>query len=251
VRYWASSARLGTDTAFDEQILKIGRRLVTKIYNASKFVLSQTADYGPITHPLDISFQKSLQALVSQSSKAMSTFNFAQSLQETEKFFWSNFTDTYIELVKTRARLGSPAERSSAVHSLRNALSVLLRLFAPSLAFITEEVWHWAYAEEFQTSIHTARWPDEKDFEETLESPIGPEIFETSLCALNAIHKFKTENGLSVGSELESLELCLNPSKVSLLENSLSDLEFCTRIQRIKLSGEPKLLENEVRVTRS
>jgi valyl-tRNA synthetase len=100
-------------------------------------------------------------------------------LQEVESFFWSHFTDTYLELAKLRARSEDPAAatgRGSAVATLRLGLDVLLRLFAPFLPFICEEVWSWAFAaERGQPSIHAAPWPSERDFAEIAE-PTAPKL---------------------------------------------------------------------------
>ncbi|MCS5637579.1 MAG: valine--tRNA ligase, partial [Myxococcota bacterium] len=166
-RYWAASARLGSDTAFDEKVWKIGKRLVTKIFNAGKFVLAQTGEAHPISAELDRAFVAKLSELAQASRREYEAYNYAHSLQETESFFWTHFTDTYLELVKARARLhadgatGSDlAASGSAVASLRLGLSVLLRLFAPVLPYISEEVWSWSFAEESgEASIHRAPWP--------------------------------------------------------------------------------------------
>ncbi len=166
VRYWAASARLGTDTIFDEGVMKNGRRLVIKIFNAGKFVLAYGGEKRPITEALDLAFLLKLRDLVAQATKLYERYEPA--LQETEDFFWHNFTDTYIELAKARARAaGEPGASEeakqaggSAVAALRLGLSVLLRLFAPVLPYITEEVWSWAFAaEDGPESIHAAPWP--------------------------------------------------------------------------------------------
>jgi valyl-tRNA synthetase len=105
VRYWAASARLGMDTAFDEKVLKVGKRLVTKLFNAGKFVLAQgAAAPGPITHELDRAFVSELRDLVHRSTASFAEFDYAHAMQDAEQFFWSRFTDTYLELAKHRAR---------------------------------------------------------------------------------------------------------------------------------------------------
>src|SRR5690606_11506506 len=91
VRYWAANARLGVDTTFDEKMLAIGKRLVTKLFNASKFVLSQSADVGPVSHELDRAFLHQLARLVDQATASFAQFEFAPALRETETFFWSQF----------------------------------------------------------------------------------------------------------------------------------------------------------------
>src|SRR5262245_57641597 len=142
VRYWAAGARLGTDTIFDEKVMKVGKRLVTKLFNAGKFVLAQEGPVHPIEAALDRAFVERLRALVARVTASFEEFDYAHALQDTETFFWSDFTDTFLELVKARAREGG-AGGGSAIAALRLGLGVLLRLFAPVLPYITEEVWSW------------------------------------------------------------------------------------------------------------
>ena len=157
LRYWAGSARLGVDTAFDENVLRVGKRLVTKLWNASKFVLSQTSPPGDVTNELDRAFVTELATLVERATRDFERYEHADVLREVEHFFWSRFTDTTLELVKTRARGDDDAGRASAVATLRLGLDVLLRMFAPFLPYVTEEIWSWAFAaERGEPSIHRA-----------------------------------------------------------------------------------------------
>ena len=156
VRYWSANGRPGTDTAFDPGQMKIGRRLAIKILNASKFALGAgDAPAGaPVTEPIDLAMLAELAQLVDDATKAFADFDYARSLQRTEDFFW-RFCDDYLELVKARAyREDDPAALSARV-ALRTAVSTLLRLFAPILPYVTEEVWSW-FAEG---SIHRTAWP--------------------------------------------------------------------------------------------
>lgn len=215
VRYWAASARLGADTAFDPQVFKIGRRLTTKLYNAAKFVLSHDGEVGPITEELDLAFVAHLSTLVERATKSYSDFNFAQALQDTEAFFWTHFTDTYLELAKPRAWKSldddSPkhtdSAKSSAIASLRLGLSVLLRLFAPVLPYITEEIWSWAFAEETgHATIHRAPWPTSTEFA-GISTPQNPKSFELCVDAFTAINKAKADSQVSAGRVVQTLTL--------------------------------------------
>ena len=143
VRYWAANGRPGTDTAFDDGQMKVGRRLAIKILNASRFALGfggdapLEVDPSLITHPLDRAMLARLARLVDEATAAFDNFDYARALERTEGFFW-NFTDDHVELVKARAYEGDPADRDSARHALWLAISTLLRLFAPFLPFVTE-----------------------------------------------------------------------------------------------------------------
>ena len=157
VRYWAASARLGYDAAFDEQQMKVGRRLAIKILNASRFVLSMEAEPGEVTEPVDRSMLR--RARVGGRARRPTRFEayeHARALDVTERFFWG-FTDDYLELVKQRA-YGAHGPEGAGVgdrRALRAALDVLLRLFAPFLPYVTEEVWSWWR----EGSVHRAAWP--------------------------------------------------------------------------------------------
>jgi valyl-tRNA synthetase len=155
VRYWAASGRPGTDTTFDPGQMKVGRRLAIKVLNASRFALGAASPQGPIAAPVDRAMIRSLSHLVEEATAAFEAYDYARALQRTESFFWK-FCDDYLELVKGRRYGEQDAEGAgSANAALTAALSVLLRLLAPFLPFVTEEVWSWWQ----EGSIHTAAWP--------------------------------------------------------------------------------------------
>jgi valyl-tRNA synthetase len=165
LRYWAASARPGTDAAFDTAQMKVGRRLAIKILNAARFALMQAEPRGPITEPLDRGMLTALASLVDESTDQFEAYDYARVLERTEAFFWA-FCDDYLELVKSRryGDFGSDGA-ASANSAMLVALSTLLRLFAPFLPFVTEEVWSWWRP----GSVHTATWP----FAEEVVASIG------------------------------------------------------------------------------
>ncbi|MCW5803669.1 MAG: valine--tRNA ligase [Deltaproteobacteria bacterium] len=231
VRYWAAGARLGTDTAFDDKVFAVGKRLVTKIYNAAKYVLQQTADVHPITHELDRAFAAQLAELVAAATAELDAFDYAGALARTEQFFWSQFTDAYIELVKGRARGdgdATPEQRGSGVATARLALSTLLRLFAPTLPYVTEEVWSWAFAADTgHPSIHRAPWPTAG--EAGVAAPRDPRAFAIAAAAFTAVNKAKTQQGASGGRAVTALSLAANASTHAALAPVLGDVLLAVR----------------------
>src|SRR6476661_7356760 len=159
VRYWSVRARPGVDTAFDEGEMKIGRRLAMKILNASKFALGvmgdDVLDADGVNVPVDRSMLAALHEVVEAATRSFDDYDYARALEQTERFFWG-FCDDYLELVKNRAygSMGTELARSAQA-TLAFALDTLLRLFAPHLPFVTEEVWSWWRV----GSVHRAAWP--------------------------------------------------------------------------------------------
>ena len=237
VRYWAAGARLGTDTAFDDKVFKVGKRLVTKLFNAGKFVLSQTAEVGPVTAELDRAFVARLRALAAGVTASLDEFDFAHALQDTESFFWGDFTDTFLELVKGRAREGDP----SAVAALRLGLGVLLRLFAPVLPYITEEIWSWAFAAETASaSIHQAPWPDGRELA-AVAPPADAQSFDVAVACLAAINKSKSEAGVSVGRGVTRLALAAAPATLARFAAVSADVMAAARVGDYELRPDPSL----------
>ncbi|KMY24069.1 valine--tRNA ligase [Actinobaculum suis] len=166
VRYWAAAARLGTDAAYDEQQMKVGRRLALKVLNASKFAFGvfgrpDSTGRGPqidldlskVTTPLDRAFLAKLANVVDTATTAFDEYDHARALEVTESAFWE-FCDDYLELVKDRA-YGEGTGAESARVTLGIGVDTFVRLLAPFIPYATEEVWSW-----YRTgSVHRADWP--------------------------------------------------------------------------------------------
>ena len=155
-RYWAARGRPGTDTAFDPQQMKVGRRLAVKLLNASKFALADLPPQGDaLSHPLDRAMIARLAAVVADATRSFEQYDYTRALERAEEFFWW-YCDYYLELVKGRRYDPAPRASASVSRALSLSLSVFQRLFAPFLPFVAEEVWSWWQ----EGSVHRARWPD-------------------------------------------------------------------------------------------
>jgi valyl-tRNA synthetase len=241
LRYWAGSARLGVDTAFDENVLRVGKRLVTKLWNASKFVLAQTAPAGAVSCELDRAFVAELEALVARATADFEAYEHADVLKVVESFFWTRFTDTTLELSKARARGEDSAGRASAVAALRLGLDVLLRLFAPFLPYVTEEIWSWAFAaDKGEPSIHRAAWPGPDDFA-GVAAPEDAGSLGVAIACLAAINKAKADAAVSMGRELAELWLAAEPATLARLARVASDVFDAARAARAELLADPAL----------
>ena len=226
VRYWAANGRPGTDTAYEPGQMKVGRRLAIKILNASKFTLGMAdADGpapGPITEALDRAMLAQLVELVKTATTAFDGYDYARALERTEAFFWS-FTDTYLELVKTRAYGGegvSEEATASARGALNLALSTLLRLFAPFLPFVTEEVWSWYH----EKSIHRSSWPDADELSVAAADGNG-EVLDIAGSVLSEIRRAKTEAKASLKTPVSTAVVRDTTERLELLELATADIQ--------------------------
>ena len=233
VRYWAASARPGVDTAFSEDQMKVGRKLATKLLNATKFVLG-FGEANPTTTPteaVDIAMLARLASVVDEATTAFETYDYARALEKSESFFWW-FCDDYVELVKTRA-YSEGAGSDSARAALQCALSTLQRLFAPHIPFATEEVWSW-----WQTgSIHRASWPTQADLLGGTTAVESTEALLDAVCnVLAVIRRTKTEAKVSQRAEVEHVLVSATDPQISLLQFGLVDLLNAGVAQKIEFS---------------
>jgi valyl-tRNA synthetase len=241
VRYWAASARLGTDTAFDEKVLKVGKRLTTKLWNAARLVLGpdrqNIAGDGPITAELDRAFLHRLGAVIDEAGRAFEGYDYAAALAATESFFWRWFADSYLELVKGRLRSGDPSARAATTL----ALDLLLRLFAPVLPYVTEEIWSQGFAaRRGHPSIHRAPWPRAAELA-TVPAPAHGDSLALATAAMGAVNKRKTESGASVGRLITGLTLAAHTDTITRVEAVKGDLLAAVRAQAVELVPRPDL----------
>ncbi|MGC5030151.1 valine--tRNA ligase [Micromonospora sp. DT229] len=232
VRYWASTGRPGVDLAFDPAQIKIGRRLATKLLNASRFALglgAAEALRAPATEPLDRAMLATLTEVVTTATTAFEAYDHTAALQATESFFWG-FCDDYIELVKERA-YGTGAGADSARAALATALSVQLRLFAPVLPYATEEVWSWwRYG-----SVHRAPWPTRYEVGRALQGEGDPALLRLASDALGQVRRAKSERKLSMKAAVPLAEALGPAALLDQLTLFVDDLRSAGHIDKLDL----------------
>ncbi len=215
VRYWAANSRLGVDTIFSENVFKIGKRLVTKLWNASKFASlfiekGQEINLELINETIDKWVLSKLYKVVERVKTCLLHFKYCEALEAVEEFFWKDFCDNYLELVKKRAYRAE----ISAKQSLAYTLSIILRLFAPFLPYITEEIYNQLYDNH---SIHSSgNWPDVSIYDQSSEQE-GDDCVQI----LSIVRKFKASNNLSIKSCIKKLVIKTNNRLNKSIENDL------------------------------
>ena len=238
VRYWAACGRPGTDTAFDEGQMKVGRRLAIKILNASKFALGvmgddagNTVDPQRVAQPLDRALLHELARVVDDTTSSFDAYDYARALERTERFFWG-FCDDYVELVKQRAYgAGGDEGAASARGALALALDTLLRLFAPHLPFVSEEVWSWWR----EGSVHRTAWPEAAPLR-AAAAGAATDVFVVAADVVGAVRKAKTESKRSLRTEAERVVVRDTAERIAALELALDDVREASRARRVELA---------------
>ena len=245
MRYWAASARLGTDAAYDTGQMKVGRRLAIKVLNASKFAFSFGEVDGDleaaVTMPIDRAMLAGLADVIVKATKGFDAYDHTRALEVTEAFFWT-FCDDYLELVKERAYGGQGDQAAaSARASLRIALDVLLRLLAPFLPYATEEVWSWSH----EGSIHRATWPTSDELN-AVAAQADPAMLGAVGAALAGVRKAKSEAKVGMKADVLTAVLSGPTATLDRIRQAAGDLTAAGRIAALDYQPADTFAVNDV-----
>ena len=238
MRFWAAGSKLGEDLPYQEKDIVTGKKMVTKLWNASKFVLMHLEDFDikkkPKLEVMDRWLISKLNKVIIESTDSFEEYEYARTKSHTELFFWQTFCDNYLEIVKDRMynpdRRGVD-KREAAQYALYTALLNVIKLMAPIMPFITEGVYQQYFAEEEKCkSIHISKWPESDvgliDEEAEKAGDLAVEV-------IGAVRKQKSENNVSLKTELNDLVVTCDKDGQKLLELVKEDLLACTKANKI------------------
>jgi valyl-tRNA synthetase len=230
-RYWSGAARLGVDATFDTNVMREGKRLVTKLRNAARLVQMFEGEGSDPTHPLDRALIARLGDLITHVTSRWEAWDHAGALAATESWFWGDLTDNFLEISKDRAYAGD----ASAIGTLRTALSVVLRLFAPYLPYVTEEVWN-ANRDEV-SSIHRAPWPTAGELPDAEDNG----CFDSTVEILTHIRRAKSEAKVSLKTPVDRLSVRGPAEKIELLKQGITDIASTVNVKQHELIADDSL----------
>ncbi|MBT6762550.1 class I tRNA ligase family protein [archaeon] len=239
IRYWAATSKLGEDLAFQEKDLKTGQKFVNKLWNASKFTFSHLEDYDSkeatdksVTETFDHWILTKLQIAIRDATEQFDKYEYAKAKASIEKFFWAEFCDQYLEIIKDRlynAESRGKEARLSAQYAARQSILAVTTMMAPITPHITEEIYQLFFKDtESYQSIHKATWP--KVELENIDSSCE-EKGDLAIDVINSVRKFKSTNQLSLKTELASITI--ESKHQEQLSTLLDDLKAVTHAKEI------------------
>ena len=263
VRYWAVSTGLGKDAVISESKIQLGAKLATKLWNVARFSERFLSDYHPpegefsdphILNNIDLTpadrwILSRLQKLVLRSTQLLENYDYAPAKNEIENFFWNDFADNYLEMCKQRLYTGDDKHAQAARFTLHTLLLTISKLLAPYLPFVTESIYQGLFTRDDELnggefdSIHLSTWPKANP---NLQDEIAEEVGDILVEIATAARRYKSENSLSLGTELQQLQISTVDALLSEhLIDAKQDLISITRAKEIDISSQldPELIQ--------
>lgn len=245
-RYWAASVKLGDDLPYQEKDLVTGQKFITKLWNASKFSLLHLDNYQPLelaTETFDRWLLSKLHRLIEESTLSFEKYEYSKTKAEVEKFFWQIFCDNYLEIAKDRLynpdQRGEKAKKSGQQALYLSLLSVL-KIMAPIMPHITEEIYHLYFNEKEEIkSIHLAPWPE---FDPRFIDPKAELIGDLGVDIIATVRKYKSERQVSLKEELQELILSSDEKDFKAMISEIeADLKAVLKVKKISFNGRTEL----------
>ncbi|MFB6208577.1 MAG: valine--tRNA ligase [Candidatus Nanohaloarchaea archaeon] len=228
-RYWAAGSKVGDDFPFKKKELRTGERLMRKLWNASKLVEDLAGGNLPNIEEeeleeIDRWMLAEVDELVEFATDKMENYEYSKARDRIRHIFWERFCDDYLEIAKQR--LDEEADLA-ARYTLQKCHRKFLKLFAPFICFITEEIWRDMYEEE--ESIHRSKWPGKEGIQADLEKG------ETAMEVISALRKYKNEKGMALNQSIGEVHVYAE------IEGFEAAIQEVMHVENLKLKdGEPE-----------
>lgn len=238
IRYWAASAKLGTDTYFDQQEMQdASKRTITKLWNSSKFVLSHLSDFDPnyvpsVKLPIDLWLIQRTNQTILDACKLLDQYEIGLARKVVDDLFWKDLCDNYIEIAKERLyepQVHGYEERRSAQAAIYYCLLNVLKMYSIYIPHLTEYIYQKGFRDFVgSVSIHQTVWPEVKELDDDLL------LFGEQLkAAVSLMRKFKSENNLSMRAEIDKFVVSGSKQFTDWFTATESDLIACSHASRV------------------
>jgi valyl-tRNA synthetase len=236
LRYWALSAKLGTDYPYNETDLASGRRLCVKLWNASRLVLPHLAGFDPAApraeeRAVDRGVRARLARTTAETTELLDAYEFGLAKKRVEEFFWGDLCDNWLEMAKDRLYDAAPENalaRRSTQAAASDVLFTVLRLLAPFTPHVVEAV-HQAHfrAATGLPSVTRAPWPEARR-----PADDDPDLaaFALATDVLSRVRRWRSEHKVSPGKPLARVRLALPPAIAASFAEVEADVRAAGRV---------------------
>jgi valyl-tRNA synthetase len=264
IRFWAASTNPGKDAVISEQKIKLGAKLINKLWNISRFCQQFLVDYHPKYSPhlltaADRWILSRCQWLIRQVTQLLEKYEYASAKSEIESFFWLDLADNYLEMSKQRLYDKTQPTRDGARFTLYHVLLNLIKLFAPYIPHVTEEIYQKVFCPDIEIqdhstpipiqSIHILEWPTPQEYFEDKQSDI---VGRQLVLIATAVRRYKSNHNLSLGTEIDKLQIIPNEYQdfqtlKANLQDAYDDIRSITRSNQVEIvkSNDAHLLQIE------
>lgn len=241
LRYWSASASLGDDSPFQEKDFVTGKKFTNKMINAAKFVEMSVKDFkaGKSKYKFkvpDLWLLSRLNKVKKEAAEAFDKYEFAKALAAVRNFFWLEFADFYLEEVKHRIYGNERESREAAQYVLLAAMLDLVKMIAPFMPHMAEEIYLTAFKERAkEKSIHLEKWPeaDEKRIDEDAEKK-GILLNEI----ISALRKYKSSKNMPMNGEIACIAiLCKDRKDEKGIKEMEEEIRNTMKVKEIEFSG--------------
>ncbi len=263
LRYWAAGASLGNDLRFLEDDVKGGKRLLTKLWNSTRFAILYLNGWTPgqvqeTPTAADLGVRARVVEAALQATEAFEGYEYSKAVRAAESLFWADWCDNYLEIVKDRFKEGSkftPGEVEAARQTLLQGTWTILRLLAPVLPFITEELYQLAvkgFFADAPLSIHVADWPVNEAHAVDVFAIANPQLtlvgsgWATLLALVSAVRTARTAQKIGGGRPLSAVHVRADEAALAQIQPLLKDWLAASRAEALVVGGDEAMDWQEV-----
>lgn len=248
IRYWACGSSLGRDTMLEEQEIQTGKRLITKLWNAANFAFMNLEDFDQSEEVDETTLDTVDQWILAKTEETtakmhqhIDDYQVGLALKEFERFFWDDFCSFYLEIVKGRIYEPDKFEngavrRKAAQHTLYRTINAILKLIAPYLPFVTEEIFQTHIrphqeSKSIHNTTHDRKFVDKTDDQKEDADRIIQDVKQVVYEA----RKYKSERGIRLGAEISEITITGKEERIRKVEENTDSIQSVTKAKALRV----------------